>query len=351
MQKKKILSGALVSLLAITVLGCQQAGQPTKPPQEVINDGVKKITTLTSYTYDVALKADVKDPEGKSGNFDVKLNGGVDIKNIKDPRLVVKLDGSAMDPTGKGGSASFELRLNKDAVYFNLLKLAIAGGEKLPEMVTPMLNKWWMAGMPVGVLDELAANMPGGSQDQLSAEQQKLRTLLEGSNIFAQPVFVGTDNVSGEPSYHYSVVVDNKALIQLMKKAAETEGKTISDAELQDAEKSLAKTSIKGDVWVGISTGILNKFSGDIKVAPSEGLGSGVINVTVTLGNFQKPINIDVPKDAEKFPVESVLPFLLGGGMETTSMYDVESDGTGFIDDSQMSLPLDGSTMPVDKGD
>ena len=116
-----------------------------------------------------------------------------------------------------------------------------------------------------------------------------------------------------------------------MKKAAESQGETINDSEVADAEKGLAMIDVTGDLYVGTKSGVLNKFSGNVKLSGTAAdEPSGTITVVATLWDVNKAVTLDVPKDATEFPVEQFLGPLMGGaGADLGGSTDFSGDLTG----------------------
>lgn len=328
MQQKKIFAGALVTVSALALFsGCQQAAPatPAKPPEEVIKEGMTKLTDVTSYAYEVALNADVKDPTTGSVKFDVTLGGALDIKDKKDPKMTLKLDGSGSDDKGEGGSGSFEVRFNKEAVFFNLMKLELKGSQAgaVPPEVTEMMSKWWKITLPPGALDEVSASLPQGSMEEMTPEQKELKKAFEDAKIFTNPTLVGTESVKGENSYHYTVNVDKKGLAAFVSKAAAMQGETLTESDLAEMEAGLEQLDVKGDVWVGQTSGVMNQMSGTMNLKPDSTGVAGTISFRLTLSDINKPVTVTAPADATEFPVEEFLgPFMMGmsGGLDPSMM-------------------------------
>ena len=60
MQRKFSFTGGVIALTAALVFsGCQQAAQPQKAPEEVVKDGMKKLTEVTSHQFEFELKGDL----------------------------------------------------------------------------------------------------------------------------------------------------------------------------------------------------------------------------------------------------------------------------------------------------
>lgn len=334
MQQKKFFAGALVTVGALALFsGCQQAAPatPAKAPEEVIKEGMTKLTDVTSYAYEVALNADIKDPTTSNVKFDATLSGAMDIKDKKDPKFTMKLDGSGSDSTGEGGSGSFEVRLNKQAVFFNLMKLELKGTQAgaVPQEVKDMMSKWWKITLPEGALDELSTSLPQGSMEEMTPQQKELKKAFEDAKIFTSPTLVGTESVKGENSYHYTVTVDKKALAKFVAKAGEMEGQAMTESDLKDMEAGLEALDVKGDVWVGQTSGVMNQMSGTMNLKPDASGVSGTITFRLTLGDINKPVTVTAPTEATEFPVEEFLgPLMMGVSGGSSSLMMDPSAGT-----------------------
>lgn len=332
-MRKNVFVKGTISLFAVAFLlaGCTAAPSPQKPAEEVLKDGLTALAEVKAYSYDVAFVGDITSPDGAGTKFNVKLSGQLDSLQPSDPKVMLKLDGSVTDSTGLGGSAKGEVRMNKENLYFNVMNLNMEGGEALPAEFTEMFGKWWMMPVPPGTFDEL--NVTLSAEDE--AQQEKLKEALQKINLFATPEFVGTENVMGESSYHYRVKLDNEGLLQFAKAAAEAEGQTVSDMEMQQAREELSKVEIAGDVWVGTQSGVLNQFKGTIAMKGGAGEQSGTISLNVTIGDINKPVTIQAPADAEEFPLEALFGSLgmMGGGLPTDSTM---TDDSMMLDESLM---------------
>lgn len=332
MYEKNALKSVVGSLALVAVLaGCAAAPPPEKPAEEVLKDGLTNLADVTAYSYDLSLKGDLTDPAGEKLNFDVKLDGALDSTDPMDPRVVLKLDGTASDSTGMGGSAKGELRMDKESLYFNVMNLDVEG-EELPTEFTELFNKWWMMPIPPGTFDELDVTLSSADEEQ----KAELKKNLQDISLFATPEFVGTDNVMGEASHHYKVNIDKEGLLKFTKAAAEAEGEVVTDAEFAEARAELEKVDISGDVWVGSESGVVNKFEGTINMKGGAGEPSGTINISLSIGNINKAVTVEAPADAEEFPAEQIFGamMMMGGGLPATDDSMMMDDS--MTDDSMM---------------
>ena len=334
-----IRGGVFAVTIAMVLSGCSQAA-PTKSPEEMLKDGMSKLRTVTSHEFEIALNADITGPKGETPakvKFNAVLGGALDVKNPKDPKINLKLDGSG-DSDGAPGSAGFELRLDKDNMYFDLAKLDIKDGKAGKSLVPPELvgyvGKWFSLPIPPGSLDELTAALPngGGSQETLTPAQQKMKDLFEKTQFFKNIKFVGVDDVKGEQSFHYTADVDTAALETVIMTVAADNGQPMTAEQKQKMHESMAKFNFVGNVWVGKDSGVLNQVSGDIKLPVSDSDPSGTISVRVTLWNLNKPVTVTVPKDATEFPLKGMMGGLMGGAA------GAGADVTAGIDGADLNL-------------
>lgn len=339
MRKSQLVAGVLISLVTVSMLsGCASVKEPDKAPEEVIKDGMVGWTDLTSYKYDVMFKGDVKDEENVK--FDFKLNGAVDLKDSKDPKFTMKINGSASDGAGMGGSGVAELRMNKDAVYVIVNSLKI-DGEELPAEAVEMFGKWWMVEIPKEIMAEVTNSLDTAG----GFDKEEAKASLADTKVFATAKFVGADDIMGEQSYHYSLTLDKAALIALAKETAESQGETLTAAEIAEMEADVEKVDAKGDVWIGTKSNVVTQLSGSIVFEGGEGEASGTMELKVTLGDINKPVTVEVPSGAEAFPIESLLgPMMMMGGMADPSLMMEDS---ALTDDSMMfdESALDGATF------
>lgn len=320
MKRKFFVTGGVVALTAAVVLsGCQQAAQPQKAPEEVVKDGMKNLASVTSHQFEFEVKGDLTGPKGEKPEkvkFGVMLSGSADMKDTKDPKINLKLDGSGnADEASAAGAAEF--RMNKDALYFSLAKLETKGGEEVPkEFVDMYVGKWWKIAIPPEALNEFTASIPeGGSQENLSPEQKKMRALFESTQFFKNIKFVAVEDVKGEKSFHYTAELDKDAFATFAVKAAEEQGKAMTASDLEEMKAGMKKFDFVGNVWVSQTSGVLNQVSGDVKLATTDASEpTGTVTLRMTLWDFNKPVTVQVPSGALDFPVEQLLGGMLGAG-------------------------------------
>lgn len=305
MKRKNFISIVVASFVVVALFaGCAApVSEPEESGEDVIKEGISNLGSVTAYKYNLEINGDVDDEFGANVKFDLNLAGALDSTDEEDPKVDLVAKGSAMDNVGAGGSVDAELKLNKEAMYFNVKSLNVEGGFDLPSEVTDMFGKWWKMTLPPESVGEVSTVLPSGAGEDNPA----LKKAFEEATLFQSPKFVGTDNIMGESSSHYSVAVDKKGLLNFLKAASEAEGETVSAADMAQAEAQLQNVDINGDVWIGVDSKVVNQFKGKITLNGGEGEMSGVINIDVTIGDINKPVTLSLPSGAEEFPIESLL--------------------------------------------
>ncbi len=332
MNKIRIVGGVLL-ITALGFFACAQ--EPGRPAAEVVKDAMTKLSKVSSYQFDMNIKGDLApktvaqtaDPAAKKKapvKFDFTIAGGIDKKDPLDPRLNFKFDGSA-NSDGQNGSAAIDMRLNKDALYFNLAKLmldALPGGSGLSpipkDFIDKYAGKWWKIAIPPELLKKFSDALANGGKADLSTEDKKMQDLFYKTDFFKDLRFVGIDDVQAGKSYHYHGVLDKVAMTEFLSKTAEIQGKTISPTDRQDIESGFKNFDMNADLWVSKDSGVFNQFLADIHLngdSASADAFTGTIALKVTLAQFNQPVAVEVPADSTDFPIEQVIAPLLGAGL------------------------------------
>jgi hypothetical protein len=323
---------AVLSVLAISLsffAGCQAAPEPERSPDEIISEAFDNGRNVLSHTYEVEAGANIN-IEGETMKFDVLLGGVIDANDPKDPKFTLDFKGSMDDGVGTQGSADGELRMNDEAIYLFLDSLKLSD-EEMPSEFTEMFGKWWNVPLPPETLAELESNLALSNESELTEEQKEILALVE--EAFSDPKYIGTENIKGEESWAYEVVLDTEALINVMKKYSESQGETVSDEDVVKAREDLKNIEVTGKLWVGTKSNVITqmfinlKLTGDGKETPS-----GNITVRVAIGDVGNPQTVETPSDSEEFPMEMLLgPMMMLGGA-TPGASDIPAGDLGEFD-------------------
>ncbi|MCH7520019.1 MAG: transposase, partial [Candidatus Dadabacteria bacterium] len=166
-----------------------------------INEAMKKTAEVQSYRYDLTLNGEMEVfammEDGKKpgvGKFNVSMKGLVDSKDTDDLKFAMDMSGSLSDGESSG-SAVGEVKLNKDAVYFNVKSVDTGLPDPLPEEFTSMFGKWWKITLPEEAMEELSTSIPKGGDENLTPEEKELKKAFEDANFFLEPKYVGIEDV------------------------------------------------------------------------------------------------------------------------------------------------------------
>lgn len=319
MTKASAVGGLLVVSMAL--YGCQGVGGPAAPSQEapakaaeeVVQDGIAKLSDVKAYTFDLDVNGDLKAPAGatppESVKFNLGFSGGLDVISATDPKMNLKIDGS-FDADADGATAAAEIKMNKDAIFLNLMSLEGRGSVAVPqEIMDQYAAKWWKLPIPPEALEEFAKNLPQGGDENLTPEQKEMKELVKNTKFFKDIKFEGVEKISGEDSYKYSAVLDETAFADFVVKSSEMQGTTMSEAEITDLKKGFEYFDFGGQIYVGKDSGVMNKMVGTLTFVENAELNnpSGKVNVEMTVGNLNKAITVDAPAEAEEIPMEALM--------------------------------------------
>lgn len=310
----KVLAAGSLVVLSMGLAGCQNAAAPAAPqkaPDAMLQEGLTKLSKVTSYAYNVNLNGDLKGPQGEKPEmvkFNMGLTGNVEAKDPQDPKLNLTVKGE-MTADADGGSGEFSLRMNKAALYMNLMKLEGKGAVAIPEeMKAQFLNKWWTMPIPPEALSELSNSMAGSDESKMTDEQKKMKKLVEETKFFKNVEYKGMEAVNGEQSYHYTGMLDEAAVSTFIAKASEMQGQTVSDTEKEDMKKAFDQMDFAGDFYVGKDSGALNKGKVTVTLTANADKSSptGTVTVEFSLSDMNKAVTVEVPADAQPIPAEAL---------------------------------------------
>lgn len=304
---------AVTGLVAISfgLVGCQQGAAPEKAPEVVLQEGMAKMMEVSSNSYNVNVKGDLKGPTGEKPEkvtFNLIASGSMEAKDAKDPKFNLSLKGDMM-ADADGGSAEAAFRLNKDSIYLSLMSLDGKGEVNIPDDIkAELVGKWWSMPIPPEALDELAKAMPSSDTANLTDQQKQMKALIDSTKFFKDVAYKGMESVGGEQSYHYTATLDKAAFTEFVSKAAELQGETISDTEKADMAQGLEMFDFSGDFYVGQTSGILNKVKGvlTMKASADGSTPSGTVAIEAMASDFNKPVTVEVPANVEPLPLEAL---------------------------------------------
>ncbi|MGL5830898.1 MAG: hypothetical protein ACRCZE_01990 [Candidatus Altimarinota bacterium] len=317
MTKASAVGGLLVVSMAL--YGCQGVGAPApsqqapeKAAEEVVQDGIAKLSDVKAYTFDLNVTGDLKGPAGsppESVKFNMSFDGGLDVIAANDPKMNLKLEGT-FDADADGATAAAEIKMNKEAIFFNLMSLEGRGSVAVPqEILDQYAAKWWKLPIPPEALEEFAQSLPQGGDENLTPEQKEMKDLVKNTKFFKDIKFASVESISGEDSYKYTAVLDEAAFTDFVVKSSEMQGTTMSETEIADLKKGFEYFDFAGEIYVGKNSGVMNKMLGTLTFVEDAELGnpSGKVTVEMTIADLNKAITVDAPAEAEEVPLEALM--------------------------------------------
>ncbi|MBD3270477.1 hypothetical protein GF376_03040 [Candidatus Peregrinibacteria bacterium] len=329
---------AVGSLATLAFAACQQAPSTDMPPEEVIQTGLSNLSEVNAYSFDISMNADLQGPEGQPPaevDFNMDAEGSIDINNPNDPKLNLKMNGD-FSADADGGSAEFELRMNKENVYMNLMSLTGEGQVEVPdEMVSMFVNKWWTLPVPPEALEELSNTLPQGNDENLTPEQREMKELVDNTNFFKDIEYVGYENVMGVASYHYTANLDKTAFAEFITEAAQIAGESISEAEMQEINNGLEGIEFNGDMYVAQDSMILNRVSGTVTIDTEDPNNpTGTVKFDFIAGNFDESVVVEVPENATPVPLDQL--FGAPGMTTVPSTTEIQVEGVEDVEEIQI---------------
>ena len=168
--------------------------------------------------------------------FDTHMVADVDMHDLKNPKVRLAVDASgAADEENMSGSA--ELRVLDSFGFFKFANLASTSPDIRDQLIglQPYLNIWWKVPLSPSDLADIA------NTEELTTQNNKtMEKILLSTNVLPALQYVGQNaGVS-----IYAGTIDNKALLSVIREAALSEGETITDQDMIDAEEMMKNISI-----------------------------------------------------------------------------------------------------------
>lgn len=292
MKKKSLIISVLALFSVFVISGCSSGGGQKEPKAE-IKEAFKNLYAVSSASFNVDFKGDMKAADGTASTFELTLDGATDMSNVKEPKVNLKLN-------GKGGVAAEiqefdgEVRLDKENVYFLVGKFPDLGELVPAEMITPFIGKWWKMPIPEGTFDKTA--LPTGDEKELTDQQKKIRALLEDTTFFKDLTYVGLE--SGND--HYKGVLDKAALQNFVVEVNKIQGITMTEDDKKAFKEGLDEVDVAADIWIDAKEKIVTKISGKVTDLKPEN-GTDAVEFAMVFGNFNEDVKVEVPEEAEEF--------------------------------------------------
>jgi hypothetical protein len=294
---KVALFGLATTLLVVT--GCGSEGLPAgKSPEDVITEALLNGGDNTQTIYDINASADLEgevDGEQNSLEGNLKMSGST---NTVDSTMLMKL---ALDANmnNEAVSADFEIRATADGVFVKIGEIAVSD-EESQELVQLMLEEY------IGKWVELTFMTSEEVVDSGYADVD----YDEGDPLpFKNIEYVGTTDILGLNSYHFTADIDEDLILNMIGDAAST----------ADAEEFFKSATIKGDVYVAVNEKVITGFGGTVTLNDPEMNGTVEMQVKV---NPTKSEKVSTPTAEVEFTEEDMGALLFGGMVMDPAMMD-----------------------------
>ncbi len=291
----KVISKALLSALGITTIifagGCAQEGLPAgMSPEDVIREALLNQTEYTEAVFEVKADADLKgEVDGEENSLDGKfsLSGS---SNSETEEMSVVIDVNA-EMNGESFAGKIESRTTSDGVFIRINNIDVSE-EETQELVELMLEDYldqWV---------KLTFIMP----DELIESGYMDVDYEEGDTLpFKNIEYVGTEDVLGLNSYHFTAEIDEEVMLDVMQ-----------GEDSSDAEQFFEAADITGDVYVAVDKMVMTGFGGVVTLDDPE--MNGVVNLTFKI-NPTKSASVDTPKYEKELNEEDIMGLMFGGAM------------------------------------
>jgi hypothetical protein len=306
---------ALVGGLLAFGTGCGQKGLPPgKSPEDVIRDALLNQEQVTKSVFEMEMKADLEgEVDGEQNSLDgVVTMNGTSNEDENTMQLNLFVDGVMNEDSLK---IDLELRANEDGVFANIANVEVSD-EATQEMIDGFLKDYLDKWVKLSFMkqDELTE---GGYADIDYQESDPLP--------FKNVEYVGTEDVLGVESFHFTAEVDEKQLLEM-----------VETGDVADLEEFLDISEMSGDVYVGVNEMMLTGFGGTVNMEDPE--MNGTMDFSFKM-NPTKSNVVHTPEYEMEITEDDLAQLMFGGAMM--------GPGTGEQSQMQMQpqMELDEETL------
>lgn len=291
----KMISKATLMVLVGGLLafgtGCAQEGLPPgKSPEDVIREALLNQEQITKSIFEMEMKADL---EGEVDGEQNSLDGVITMKGTNDEdagtmQLNMFVDGMMNEDSLK---VDLEIRANEDGVFANISNLEVSD-EDIQDMINSFLEDYLGNWVKLSFMEQEELTEAGYTDIDYQESDP-----LPFKNI----EYVGTEDVLGVKSYHFTAEVDEELLLEMVE--------TGDTAEVEDF---LEVSDMQGDVYVAVNEMMLTGFGGTMSMDDPE------MNGTVEFSYKMNPTKanpVQTPDYDEELTEEDLANLMFGGAM------------------------------------
>lgn len=284
---KKIFTLFLALTVAFPLIACgEEAAEEEKLPstQAIVDSVIESLDDIRTYQFDVDMTMNVtseSEDEAIEATKVMGFSGALDLEN-KQMRMDI-----TMNTAGTGGEEPEAERVYLE-VYFEVYLVA--------DMVYMMME------VPEEGPQWMKLEIPEGYWEQISQTQAQVELLRT-----ARVEMIGSENVGGVNCYVLQLTPDMEQLWQLTMQQQGVIGGEMPDIAEEHLQEIFRSFSVKQ--WVAKDTYLLTKAEIDMvmELTP-EAMGypeeEGVVTMDITMTflayNYNQPISIALPEEAEE---------------------------------------------------
>lgn len=312
---KIVIAGLVIG--AVVLGGCTQ--KPQLSPDEMVSQALSKSYLVKAHQMDLTLTGDAASTPSavNPGNFKFDLNakGGLDMLDAKNPKfsLIMALGGSSNEFTKRIGGV-LDVRLVDKLLYLNVTEIPDLTGIAPPEALEAFKlfkNKWLKFPTDEQMLSQLSRS--AADESTMTPQEKQMMEVVKNAKLFKDIAYKGNENIHGMDSAHYVMTLDSAGLKDMVAKLSALQGE-MSETEKADFDKFfssevMGKMTATVDMWISVKDMMITRMSAVINVGPIEELQSMNMNLDIQVWDFNKPVNVEIPPNAETFD-----PLMLMGG-------------------------------------
>ena len=375
-SQKPMILGLILGLLIIVILaGLYLFGGgifKKDDPQEIIKSSLEAMNEVESYSFEGDFNLDFVGDQDEEESFSLamKFDGQADesdANNIKSsfnikPEMAISQRGGSEEISFDSSIRSFG-KAGEEMTYFKLNDFDLgAAGMMYGEIIIPHKNKWYFSDMKE--LQEKSDSSFRG--DDFNEVMERIKELSRKYEMVKFQKDLGDEKLGDVNVYHYQVGIDSEATLDFCVELLEVTAPIIASDKLaindmkgfktgleENKEEILAAmdevlASVKTEIWIGkkdkmiYKMAISGKFDQEFpdrlaeKIKEIEGsdlaykgdndFGELSFDMTITMSNFNQPVEITKPEEAED--LIKVLEEAMGGfmGGTTGNHFPVEND-------------------------
>jgi hypothetical protein len=298
--KNRLLKVSFLGLASVLMLTACSNFTPESPKDVVqkFKETLRDVKAADLQVDGVMSSADTKDNMRLNITLGAKFDhrDGVDRKGD----LGLKLGGNLV-AGGKNldGSVDLDIRTIGDAFYFNIAKLDSSDPEmaKYKEVIDGYRGKWLH--LASDFVPESLKQFQKKDEKALAREKQ-LKDLFVNTNLFEVNKEFGVESLSGKQVYHYGIKVSEDGFKEYTRKAAQVDGREMSDAEVEQAA-TFVKSIGNIELWIGTKDYYLYKGVATLSGQADEAGVKSDLSINYVGNSYNADPKIVSPQNPEEF--------------------------------------------------